>query len=185
MFWTRENWGESKKKEEEGPFPLFLFLLSPQFWRGQNIATSHGKACYAGHVTYGQGNAPRLGSPQFLFLPWIRPLNLLLHLTVLWMTRLLLPIVFLFAPLLPLILYYNQTLQHSRKLSFYHSIKNNYILSAYLYSTQKNITKITLVKLRIGCHNIRAETDRTKSLSMKGYIPSVVVIKLRTKRICY
>ena len=106
MFWPRQNWGESKKKKEERPFPLFLFLLSPQFWRGQNIATSHGKACYARYVTYGQGNAPTLGSPQFLFLPWIRPLNLLLHLTVLWMTRLLLPIVFLFAPLLPLILYY-------------------------------------------------------------------------------
>ena len=56
--------------------------------------------------------------------------------------------------------YWNQTLQHSHKLSFYHSIKKNYILSAYLNSTQKNITKITLVKLRIGCHNIRAETDR-------------------------
>ena len=61
--------------------------------------------------------------------------------------------------------YWNQTLQHSCKLSFYHSIKKNYILSACLYSTQKNIRKITLVKLRIGCHNLRAETGRTKSLS--------------------
>ena len=46
--------------------------------------------------------------------------------------------------------YWNQTLQHLRKLSFYHSIKKNYSLSAYLDSTRKNPTRRTLVKLRIG-----------------------------------
>ena len=56
--------------------------------------------------------------------------------------------------------YWNQTLQHSRKLSFYHSIKNNYSPSAYLDSTRKNPLRRTLVKLRIGCHNLRAETGR-------------------------
>ena len=45
--------------------------------------------------------------------------------------------------------YWNQTLQHSRKLSFYHSIKKNYSLSAYLDSTRKSATRRTLVKLRI------------------------------------
>ena len=56
--------------------------------------------------------------------------------------------------------YWNQTLQHSRKLSFYHSIKKNYSLSVYFDSTRKNPIRRTLVKLRIGCHNLRVETGR-------------------------
>ena len=56
--------------------------------------------------------------------------------------------------------YWNQTLQHSRKLSFYHSIKKNYSLSAYLDATRKNPMRRTLVKLRIGCHNLHVETGR-------------------------
>ena len=55
--------------------------------------------------------------------------------------------------------YWNQTLPHSRKLSFYHYIKKNYSLSAYLDSTRKNPMR-TLVKLRISCHNLRVETGR-------------------------
>ena len=54
--------------------------------------------------------------------------------------------------------YWNQTLQHSRKLSFYHSIKKNYSPSAYLDSTRKNPMRRTLVKVTIGCHNLRVET---------------------------
>ena len=50
--------------------------------------------------------------------------------------------------------YWNQTVQHSRKLSFHHSIKKNYSPSAYpADSTQKNAMKRNLVKLRIGSHN--------------------------------
>ena len=56
--------------------------------------------------------------------------------------------------------YWNQTLQHSRKLSFYHSIKNNYSPSAYIDSTRKNPLRRTLVKLRIGCHNLCVKTLR-------------------------
>ena len=56
--------------------------------------------------------------------------------------------------------YWNQTLQHSRKLSFYHSMKKNYSFSAYLDSTRKNPMRRTLVKLRIGCHNLRVQTGR-------------------------
>ena len=55
--------------------------------------------------------------------------------------------------------YWNQTLQHLRKLSFYHFIKKNYSLSAYLDSTRKNPMR-TLVKLRIGRHNLPVETGR-------------------------
>ena len=56
--------------------------------------------------------------------------------------------------------YWNQTLQHSRKLSFYHSIKKDYSPSACLDSTRKNPFRRTLVKLRTGCHNLRVETGR-------------------------
>ena len=66
--------------------------------------------------------------------------------------------------------YWNQTLQHSRKLSFYHSIKKNYSLSAYLDSTQKNPMKRTLVKLRIGCHNLRVETGRYGKIPLEESI---------------
>ena len=66
--------------------------------------------------------------------------------------------------------YWNQTLQHSRKLSFYHSIKKNYSLSAYLDSRRKNPTRRTLVKLRIGCHNLRVETGRYDKIPLEERI---------------
>ena len=66
--------------------------------------------------------------------------------------------------------YWNQTLQHSRKLSFYHSIKKNYSLSAYLDSTRKNPMGRTLVKLRIGCHNLRVETGRYDKIPLEERI---------------
>ena len=56
--------------------------------------------------------------------------------------------------------YWNQTFQHSRKLSFYHSIKKNYSPSAYNDSTRKKPSRKTLVKLKIGCHNLRVEKGR-------------------------
>ena len=66
--------------------------------------------------------------------------------------------------------YWNQTLQHSRKLSFYHSIKKNYSLSAYLDSTRKNPMRRTLLKLRIGCHNLRVETGRYGKIPLEERI---------------
>ena len=80
--------------------------------------------------------------------------------------------------------YWNQTLQHSCELSFYHCIKKNYSPSAYLDSTLKNPMRRTLVKLTRGCQNLRVQLKQVgtaKSLSMKGYVPSVVVIKFTTK----
>ena len=57
--------------------------------------------------------------------------------------------------------------------------EKNYSPSAYIDSTQKNPLGRTLVKLRVGCHNyMLKQVGTTKSLSMKGYVPSVVVIKL-------
>ena len=55
---------------------------------------------------------------------------------------------------------WNQTFQHSRKLCFYHSNKENYSPSAYIDLTRKNPLRRTLVKFRIGCHNLRVGTGR-------------------------
>ena len=56
--------------------------------------------------------------------------------------------------------YWNQTLQHSQKLSFYYTSKKNYSLSAYLDLTRKNPSRKSLVKLRISSHKLRIETGR-------------------------
>ena len=89
--------------------------------------------------------------------------------------------------------YWNQTLQHSRKLSFNHSIKKNYSPSAYLDSTRKNPMRRTLVKVRIGCHNLRVETGRYDKIPFDERISPlgsfvlnfITVIKLRMKPISY
>ena len=52
--------------------------------------------------------------------------------------------------------YWNQTLQHSSKLSFYHSIKKNYSPSAYIDSTRKK----SLDEKNSRCHNLRVEKSR-------------------------
>ena len=62
--------------------------------------------------------------------------------------------------------YWSQTLQHLRKLSFYHSIKENYSPSAYIDSTRKHPLRRTLVKLRIRCHNLRVETGRYNKIPL-------------------
>ena len=77
--------------------------------------------------------------------------------------------------------HWNQTLQHSRRLRFHQSIKKNYSPSAHLDSTRKNPLRRTLVKLRLGCHNPRVETGRYDKIPLDQYVPSVVVIELRTK----
>jgi len=56
--------------------------------------------------------------------------------------------------------YWNQTLQHSQKLSLYYTFINNYSLSAYLDLTRKNSSRKSLVKLRISSHKLRIETGR-------------------------
>ena len=91
--------------------------------------------------------------------------------------------------------YWNQTLQHSRKLSFNHSIKKNhdYSPSAYLDSTRKNPMSGTLVKVRIGCHNLRVETGRYDKILLDErmcplgsfVLKLITVIELRTKPISY
>ena len=107
MFWPREDWGESKKKRKRRDLsPSFFFCSSPNFGAAKTSPLATEKLAMQAMSAMVKGMLPGLGPPSFCFCQWIRPLNLLLHLTVLWMTRLLLPIVFLFDPLLPLILYY-------------------------------------------------------------------------------
>ena len=69
---------------------------------------------------------------------------------------------------------WNQTLQHSRKLSFHHLQP----FSSPWFSTKKKNMRRTLVKLRIDFHLLK-QVVTTKSLSMNG----CVVITFRTKRI--
>ena len=45
-----------------------------------------------------------------------------------------------------------------------------YSLFAYLDSTRKNPMRRTLVKLRIGCHNLRVETGRYHKIPLKERI---------------
>ena len=56
--------------------------------------------------------------------------------------------------------HWRHTLQHSKKLEFYSSFKNNFAPSIYLDITRKNCNRKTLVKLRIGNHKLGIETGR-------------------------
>ena len=56
--------------------------------------------------------------------------------------------------------YWNQTLQHSQKRSFYYTLKKNYSPSAHLDLTRKNPSRKSLVKLRFSSHKLRIETGR-------------------------
>ena len=56
--------------------------------------------------------------------------------------------------------HWRHTLQHSKKLEFYISFKNNFAPSIYLDITRKNCNRKTLVKLRIGNHKLGIETGR-------------------------
>ena len=83
----------------------------------------------------------------------------------------------------------NQTLQFSRELTFYHSIKEDYSPSVYLDSTWKNPLRTQEKSLKdsenVATTYVLKQLDTTKSLSLKEYVPSVVVIKLWTKPISY
>ena len=85
--------------------------------------------------------------------------------------------------------YWNQTLQHSQKLSFYYTFKKNYSLSAYLDLTRKNPSRKSLVKLRISCHKLRIETGRYNKIPRDERLcftlVSAIVTKLKMKLISY
>ena len=56
--------------------------------------------------------------------------------------------------------HWRHTLQHSKKLEFYSTFKNNFAPSIYLDITRKNCNRKTLVKRRIGNHKLGIETGR-------------------------
>ena len=56
--------------------------------------------------------------------------------------------------------YWQQTLQHSQKLEFYRSFKNEYATSSYLELTRRVSDRRTLTKLRISNHKLMIELGR-------------------------
>lgn len=58
------------------------------------------------------------------------------------------------------ILHWQHTIQHSKKLEFYNTFKNEYTPSCYLELTSKLNERKELVKFRIGNHKLMIETGR-------------------------
>ena len=56
--------------------------------------------------------------------------------------------------------YWQHTLQHSQKLEFYRSFKNEYVTSIYLEITRRISDRRTLTKLRISNHKLMIELGR-------------------------
>ena len=56
--------------------------------------------------------------------------------------------------------YWQHTLQHSQKLEFYRSFKNEYATSSYLELTRRVSDRRTLTKLRISNHKLMIELGR-------------------------
>ena len=56
--------------------------------------------------------------------------------------------------------YWQHTLQHSLKLEFYRSFKNEYATSSYLELTRRVSDRRTLTKLRISNHKLMTELGR-------------------------
>ena len=63
------------------------------------------------------------------------------------------------------ILYWQQTIQYSKKLEFHNTFKNEYMPSYYLGFTRKLNGRKELVKLRIGNHKLMIETGRYDQIS--------------------
>ena len=58
------------------------------------------------------------------------------------------------------ILHWQNTIQHSKKLEFYNTFKNEYTPSCYLELTSKLSERKELVKFRIGNHKLMIESGR-------------------------
>ena len=66
------------------------------------------------------------------------------------------------------ILYWQHTIQNSKKLEFYNTFKNEYTPCCYLSFTRKLNGRKELVKLRIGNHKLIIETGRYDQISRFG-----------------
>ena len=76
------------------------------------------------------------------------------------------------------ILHWQHTIQHSKKLEFYNTFKNEYTPSCYLELTSKLNERKELVKFRIGNHKLMIET---KSRELIDFALLADLIKLRMK----
>ena len=76
--------------------------------------------------------------------------------------------------------YWQHTLQHSQKLEFYRSFKNEYATSGYLELTRRVSDRRTLTKLRISNHKLMIELGRYND-TPRGFARSVIVIKPKMK----
>ena len=84
------------------------------------------------------------------------------------------------------ILHWQHTIQHSKKLEFYNTFKNEYTPSCYLELTSKLNERKELVKFRIGNHKLMIETgrykvDKVKSPELIDFALLADLIKLRMK----
>ena len=71
------------------------------------------------------------------------------------------------------ILYWQHSIQHSKKLEFYNTFKNEYTPSCYLELTSKLNERNELVKFRIGNHKLMIETCRYSQIpSVNRLCPS-------------
>ena len=71
--------------------------------------------------------------------------------------------------------FWNQTLQHSQKRSFYYTFKKNYSLSAYLDLTRKSPSRKSLVNWELAVINFGLkQVHTTKYLVMRGYVVSAI-----------
>ena len=61
--------------------------------------------------------------------------------------------------------YWKNTLQHSQKLEFYRSIKNEHTISNYLDLTRGTAERKALVKFRISNHKLIIEQGRYNQIS--------------------
>ena len=69
--------------------------------------------------------------------------------------------------------YWHQTLQRSKKLNFYYTIKKTYDPSAYLDLTRKIASRKALVKLRISSHKLLIETGKYDNIPRNERVRNV------------
>ena len=79
------------------------------------------------------------------------------------------------------ILHWQHTIQHSKKLEFYNTFKNEYTPSCYLELTSKLNERKELVKFRIGNHKLMIETGRYSQIPRVNRLCPTYLIKLRMK----
>ena len=79
------------------------------------------------------------------------------------------------------ILRWQHSIQHSKKLEFYNTFKNEYTPSCYLELSSKLNERKELVKFRIGNHKLRIETGRYSQIPRVNRLCPTCGSKLKMK----